>query len=118
MSRFLTITLQPDWRNALREAGQQVAQGLAKGGSYQGETLNFESPGAFLDSFTVSRWALIRVLQTDGGNEELSELSRRLGRDIRKVREDAALLLDLGLLEQSHAGALRAPMPISISICT
>lgn len=40
--RKLTITLQPDWKSALRKAGKMAQQN-----SYQGETLNFQTPGAF-----------------------------------------------------------------------
>ena len=37
--RYLTITLQPDWKGGLRTAAQ-----VAKAGTYQGEVLNFETP--------------------------------------------------------------------------
>ena len=40
--RRLTITMQPDWQGALRAAGKS-----AKDNTYQGEVLNFESPGRF-----------------------------------------------------------------------
>jgi hypothetical protein len=47
--RRLTITLQSDWRSALRTAAQHAMEGLSDG-SYQGERFNFESPGVFLAS--------------------------------------------------------------------
>jgi hypothetical protein len=40
--RFLTITLQADWKGALRSLAQ-----AAKANDCQGEVLNFESPGHF-----------------------------------------------------------------------
>ena len=40
--RSLTITLQPDWKAAIRAVG--VA---AKADTYQGEVLNFETPAQF-----------------------------------------------------------------------
>ena len=40
--RNLTITLQPDWKAAIRAVG--VA---AKADTYQGEVLNFETPAQF-----------------------------------------------------------------------
>ena len=43
MKRYLTITVESDWKTALRSAGKQ-----AKAKTYQGETLNFESPEQFL----------------------------------------------------------------------
>ena len=42
IQRNLTITLQPDWKAAIRAVG--VA---AKADSYQGEVLNFETPAQF-----------------------------------------------------------------------
>lgn len=44
--RTLTITSNPDWKAALRVAAQKAENGL-RSGAYQGETLNFETPGAF-----------------------------------------------------------------------
>lgn len=102
--RRLTITLRPDWRAALREAGK-----LATADTYQGETLNFETPGAFFGRLTERRWAIVHALQQDGGTVGLRELSRRLGRDVKRVHEDATELVTLGLIERREAGALRCP---------
>lgn len=54
--RRLTISLQPDWRSALRHAGAR-----ARADTYQGEILNFESPGVFFSRLSEKRWALIRA---------------------------------------------------------
>ena len=56
--RALTITLDADWRSALRAAGR-----LAAAHTYQGEFLNFESPADFFGGLTEKRWALVRTLQ-------------------------------------------------------
>jgi hypothetical protein len=53
--RRLTITLRPDWRAARRQAGK-----AADANSYQGEMLNFETPGAFFGRLTERRWAIGR----------------------------------------------------------
>ena len=42
MQRNLTITLEPDWKAALRAIAM-----LAKAKTYQGEVLNFETPAQF-----------------------------------------------------------------------
>jgi hypothetical protein len=55
--RTLTITMTPDWRAALRQAGK-----AAQADGYQGETLNFESPGAYFGRLTERRWALATAL--------------------------------------------------------
>ena len=40
--RYLTITLQPDWKAAMRAVGK-----TAKAKTYQGEVLHFETPAQF-----------------------------------------------------------------------
>jgi predicted transcriptional regulator len=96
--RSLTITLKPDWKSALQHAG-----------SYQGETLNFETPGAFFGRLTERRWAIVHALQADGGDVGVRELARRLSRDPSRVHQDAGVLLELGLIERTPAGSLRCP---------
>ncbi len=105
--RQLTIALQPDWRSALRSAGQRAAHGL-KTKRYQGEVLNFETPGAFFGQLTERRWALVHALQSAGAIS-LREAARRVGRDVRRVHEDVHILINLGLLEKDEAGSLVCP---------
>ena len=69
----MTITQQPDWRGALRTDGL-----TAPAGSYQGETQNFETPGAFFGWLTVLRWVLVNALQ-GLGELAVRELARRVG---------------------------------------
>lgn len=103
--RRLTITLRKDWRTALRDAGSKAAS--ARG--YLGETLNFETPGAFFGRLTERRWAIVRELQLDAGAVGVGELARRIGRDVKRVHEDAAALVELGLVERTPEGALHCP---------
>ena len=98
------VALGPDWRSALRKAGR-----TATAATYQGETLNFATPGAFFGHLTERRWAIVQTLQQDGGTVGLRELARRLGRDVKRVHEDATELVALGLVERNEAGALRCP---------
>ena len=56
--RKLTITLQADWKSAIRSVGITPQQD-----SYQGETLNFQTPGAFFSRLTERRWVIIKTLQ-------------------------------------------------------
>ena len=101
--RYLTITLQPDWKGALRAIGK-----TAHADTYQGEVLNFESPGLFFGQLTEKRWELVRTAQ---GKGELSvrELARLVGRDIKRVHEDVVILAELGLLERTQSGGLLCP---------
>lgn len=52
--RSLTITLQPDWKAAIRAVG--VA---AKADTYQGEVLNFETPAQFFGHLSEKRWRVL-----------------------------------------------------------
>ncbi|MGY6216459.1 HVO_A0114 family putative DNA-binding protein [Methylolobus aquaticus] len=106
--RRLTITLQSDWRSALRTAAQHAMEGLSDG-TYQGERLNFESPGAFFGKLTEKRWAIVHALQAEGGEMAVRELARRLGRDVKRVHADVCVLAELGLIERTASGGLLCP---------
>jgi len=102
--RHLTITLQPDWMAGLRQAAQ-----AAQSDSYQGEVLNFESPGQFFGQLTEKRWTLVRTAQRKGDEIPLRELARMVGRDVKRVHEDVGVLTQLGLLERTETGGVRCP---------
>ncbi|HSW03857.1 hypothetical protein [Aquabacterium sp.] len=104
--RTLTITLQPDWNAALREAGRS-----ASARSYQGEVLSFESPGAFVGRMTERRWALVRALQGQG-EIWLLELPRRVERDMKRVHEVVQKPIQLGLVERGENGGVVCPFAI------
>ncbi len=101
--RTLTITLQKDWKIALRAAGAR-----AKENTYQGETLNFETPGAFFSRLTERRWNLVNALQ-GAGDVGVRELARRVNRDVKRVHEDCQVLADLGLVTRTESGTLSCP---------
>ena len=101
--RTLTITLQPDWRAALRAAGRR-----APAATYQGEVLNFEGPGQVFSRLSEKRWDIVRALQGQG-ELAVSELARRVGRDVKRVHEDVQALAELGLVERSEAGGVLCP---------
>ena len=101
--RTLTITVQPDWKTALRAAGK-----AAQAETYQGETLNFESPDVFLGRLTALRWSLVRQIMSTG-EVSIRELARRAGRDVRRVHDDVQVLADLGLVERTASGGVRCP---------
>ncbi|WP_157664519.1 hypothetical protein [Bordetella genomosp. 9] len=58
MERKLTVTTRRDWATALHEPGAAAANGVDRG-TYQGETLNFETPSAFFSRLTSNRWAML-----------------------------------------------------------
>ena len=102
--RTLTVTINPDWRTSLRDAARQAFAADA----YQGETLNFESPAAFFSRLTENRWTMLHTLQ-GAGELAVRELARRLERDVKRVHEDAGVLVELGLVERTEKGGLLCP---------
>ena len=101
--RHLTITLQPDWKGALRAMAK-----AAQADEYQGEVLNFESPGHFFGRLSEKRWEIVRAAQ---GKGELSvrELARSVGRDVKRVHEDVVVLAELGMLDRTEGGGVVCP---------
>lgn len=101
--RTLTITVNPDWRGALRSAA-----GVARSAGYQGERLNFETPGVFFRDLTARRWALVEMLM-GAGELGVRELARRAERDVKRVHEDVERLSELGLVERTDHGGVICP---------
>lgn len=101
--RYLTITMQPDWKAGLRAAAK-----AATAGGYQGEVLNFETPGQFFGNLSEKRWDIIRAAQ-GRGEMPVRELARLVGRDVKRVHEDVGALAELGLLERTDSGGLICP---------
>ena len=101
--RHLTITLQPDWKAAIRAVGV-----TAKADTYQGEVLNFETPAQFFGQLSEKRWDLVRAAQ---GKGELSvrELARMVERDVKRVHDDIVILAKLGMLERTDGGGVACP---------
>lgn len=79
-----------------------------KTGAYQGEHFEFESPAALFRTITPKRWELIEVLQMSGPLG-VRALARELGRDVKRVHEDAHKLVEIGLVEKDVAGKLSVP---------
>jgi predicted transcriptional regulator len=101
--RHLTITLQPDWKAAIRAVGV-----TAKADTYQGEVLNFETPAQFFGQLSEKRWDIVRAAQ---GKGELSvrELARMVERDVKRVHDDIVILAKLGMLERTDGGGVACP---------
>ena len=81
--RTLMITMNADWRGALRAAGKR-----ATARSYQGEVLNFETAASFFGKLTERRWTLAHALQGQGPMS-VRELTRRVARQpVEVVRQE------------------------------
>lgn len=77
-------------------------------GEYVGEFFDFESPGSLFRVLTPKRWELIECLQKSG-SLGVRALARALGRDVKRVHEDAQAVLACGLIEKTAEGKLCVP---------
>lgn len=77
-------------------------------GKYAGEHFDFESPAALFRTLTPKRWELIECLQ-QAGPLGVRALARALGRDVRRVHEDATAMIECGLVEKDANGKLVVP---------
>ena len=75
---------------------------------YQGEELNFESPGHFFGQLTEKRWEIARAAQGKGALS-VRELARLIERDVKRVHEDVGIFANLGLLERTDSGGVVCP---------
>jgi predicted transcriptional regulator len=75
---------------------------------YHGEGLHFASAALFFSRLTEKRWQLIHALQ-GAGEMGVRELARRLGRDVKRVHDDAQDLALLGVIEKTESGKLVCP---------
>jgi len=105
--RTLTISIEPDLDAEMAQFAERAKRGIETG-QYQGETLNFATPATFFSHLSTHRWNILTCL-LDSGTLGVRELARRVGRDVRRVHEDAGELVHLGLLEKTAQGALRCP---------
>lgn len=75
---------------------------------YAGEHFDFESPAALFRVLTPKRWELIECLQKTGPLG-VRALARALGRDVRRVHDDASAMIEVGMVEKTSDGKLAVP---------
>ncbi len=108
--RVATIRIRRDDAATLREAGAAFSKAWATGVS-DTDLFTFSSPAQLFSVLSPKRWSLIERLQALGPSS-LRGLARELGRDVKRVHEDVALLLDWGLVERT--GDRKIVVPYSV----
>ena len=98
-----TVTLGVESRDAVSE--RFIA---AMTGEHQGQFITFESVDLLFQTLTLLRWNLISEM-TGARPLSISELARRLGREVDTVHDDVHALLDAGILERTDAGMIEFP---------
>lgn len=105
--RVATIQIKKDDAAVLREAGAAFVDAWRTGKS-ESDLFTFSSPAQLFSVLSPKRWELIERLQ-DLGAISLRGLARELGRDVKRVHEDAAVLLEWGLVERTDDRKLVVP---------
>ncbi len=105
--RTATIRIERTDTAAMTHARRQFLDAWSTR-DYQGEVFSFESPSALFRVLTPKRWELLERLQCDGPLG-IRALARALERDVKRVREDAQTLLEVGLIEKDTEGQLVVP---------
>jgi predicted transcriptional regulator len=103
--RSITLTLDSDWKTALRQAGNQFKNAW-KTGEYQGEYIGFANPALLFEKITPQRWELLSLLQGNQEGMPLIDLATSTGREINVIESDIQALLALGLIEMKEDGKL------------
>jgi len=105
-----TIRIRRDADTALEEMGARFTKAW-KSGKSAGDTLVFESPAALFRVLKPKRWELVERLQQLGPSS-LRSLARALGRDVKRVHEDARALVEFGLVARSDNGKFYVPYDV------
>ncbi len=105
--RTATIQIRKDDAAILSEAGAAF-ETTWRAGRSNGDLFTFSSPAQLFSVLSPKRWPLIERLQAIGPSS-LRGLARELGRDVKRVHEDVAALLEWGLIERTEARKLVVP---------
>jgi predicted transcriptional regulator len=103
-----TLTVRVANRESFFSEAIEAAKRIDAGEGYQGEARSFETMPLLLAVFSPKRWELIIELQRLGPST-LRGLARALGRDVKRVHEDANLLLEEGIIERDATNKLLVP---------
>lgn len=104
--RSLTVGIEDD--ASFFDRALATGRAIDAGSGYQGEFRSFSSLAQLFGLFTPKRWELLEKLQALGPSS-LRGLARELGRDVKRVHEDAARLLEEGIIERDADKKLFVP---------
>jgi predicted transcriptional regulator len=106
----ITIQIRRNAGVALKQMGARFAQAW-KSGRSGGHTLQFESPAALFRVLSPKRWELIEQLQCSGASS-VRGLARALERDVKRVHEDVAVLIEVGLIARTADRKILVPYDV------
>jgi len=95
---------------ALTDMGKRFTAAW-KSGRSAAHVFTFESPAALFRVLSPKRWELLERLQSLGPSS-LRGLARSLERDVKRVHEDVAALIEVGLIEKTEQGRIHVPFEV------
>jgi predicted transcriptional regulator len=95
---------------ALADMGKRFTTAW-KSGRSAAHVFTFESPSALFRVLTPKRWEILERLQGLGPSS-LRGLARSLERDVKRVHEDVAALIEVGLVEKTERGQIHVPFAV------
>ena len=99
-----------DEQSRRKEASDRFVRAMTTG-EYQGEFLTLSTPAQFFSILPPNRWTLITTLQSIGPSS-LRGLARAVGRDVKRVHADVAVLLNERLVERNEKNKLFVPFDV------
>jgi len=108
--RTATIQIRKDDAAVLLEAGSAFLDAWRTGAS-ESDVFTFSSPAQLFSILSPRRWDLIERLQALGP-VSLRGLARELGRDVKRVHEDVAVLLHWGFIERTDDRKIVVPYAV------
>jgi predicted transcriptional regulator len=110
MSKKAVLRIRRDSETAMTEMGKRFITAWKTGRS-SSQVFTFESPAALFRVLTPKRWELVECLQSLGP-VSVRGLARSLHRDVKRVHEDVAALLQVGLVEKTERNKIHVPFAV------
>ncbi len=104
------LRIRRDVDTGLTDMGKRFTAAW-KSGKSAAHVFTFESPAALFRVLTPKRWELLERLQGLGPSS-LRGLARSLERDVKRVHEDVATLIEIGLVEKTDQGRIKVPFTV------
>lgn len=106
------IEIRTDSEVVLKEMGERFIDAWNTGKpSNPITTISFSTMAQMSAVFTTKRWELIEQLQKIGPSS-IRGLTRALGRDVRRVHDDVAVLIDWFIVERDESGKVFVPYDV------
>lgn len=106
------IEIRADSAAVMKEFGADLVKAWETGTpSNPLATFTFSSSAQLFSVFTPKRWELIERLQKIGPSS-VRGLARALGRDVRRVHDDAMVMIEWGIVQRNEAGKVFVPFDV------